>query len=455
MSWLRRINSVLKKEPETWLAYLHGQKFDSLQHLKEAQTKHKGRFIRILVWFLVSIKKTRLKYSPQKIHCEYLAYAGTRNQKNSLDKTIEYLRCKGHKVSVIAPEEILTEEETIEKGYFAIHHSPLELLKSLLLLFLRFRKLRAQLKNKNRKLISERLDNFLKVYNYLVYFDRLLSDTDVKMVIVSNDHNLQNRSFLALARSYNIKTIYMQHASVSNLFPALNVDYAFLDGLSALETYRECEKNYPSTDPPKAKRQVYLSGQKKYLKLSTISDVDRVGLALNSLDSLDDAQKLISFLAAKNYEIKLRWHPSLSGNAIERMYSRFEGFEIMYSNPREESLIEFFSSVSCLIAGNSSIHLEAALCNLLPIYYEITDSEIPDYYSYVKNGIAIRANDFIDIYNIIKKFCISGSPIDNKKIQYYSSTFGTEWENREGELVAEVISNITNNLTPPIKANSI
>ena len=65
---------------------------------------------------------------------------------------------------------------------------------------------------------------------------------------MSNDHSPANRALLLVAKSKGIKTVYMQHASVSNLFPVLDFDYSFLDGVNAYNIYKEIEGTKTEND---------------------------------------------------------------------------------------------------------------------------------------------------------------------------------------------------------------
>ena len=97
--------------------------------------------------------------------------------------------------------------------------------------------------------------------------------------------------------------------------------------------------------------------------------------------------------------------------------------------------------------SNSSIHLEAALVNLPTFYYEMSDEVyISDYYGYVKNGISkkLEENFSAELIN----FSIQELLLSEKRklaIKKYSETFGSLWQNREGELTALIIDNILNN----------
>lgn len=447
MLWLERIKKVLAIEPEGWLAYIYGQQFENLKHLQKAKPKYQGWHFRFLVWVYLVLRNTKLRPNSRLGTCEYLVYAGTENQKRALDETVCSLINEGCKLRAVAPKMILTKKDDI---YSVISYGPLDIFKIALIATLRIGALTKQLKNSNETLMSTRLDSFLIAYNSLVYFDKLLTITQPRFVLVSNDHNVPNRAILALARLRGVKTVYMQHASVSNLFPALNIDYIFLDGLSALESYRKCESNHPPGMLPTSERKIFLSGQKKSLKSKSLKNTKKVGVALNALDSINDVKRLLQFFSQNNVNIKLRWHPSLPPKYVEEIKSSLDDYYLEYSNPRKESLSDFFSDLTCLVAGNSSIHLEAALCHVVPIYYEISEADISDYYGYVKNNLAKSARDLSELLSVIQKVGAEDTGIDTESVKFYSATYGTEWEGAEGRLVAKTLLALESNEDLPL-----
>src|SRR5690606_31895089 len=160
---------------------------------------------------------------------------------------------------------------------------------------------------------------------------------------------------------------YMQHASVSRLFPALRVDYAFLDGQFALDTYRQCEENQPKTSRDVPTPKVFLTGQKKKLAIPASRETKKIGIALNALDNVATAIRFMKHLANAGYELRVRWHPGQAERHIQEYVTAFKDVrQIQVSNPRTESISDFMGSIRWLVAGNSSIHLEAALAGVTP-----------------------------------------------------------------------------------------
>lgn len=440
MRWYRDISEILRQEPETWLDYFHGQHLKDMPRYTQHIRRFRGVFRQLLSWFYFLLCHMSLRRCPylNDRHYRYIAYARSINQMNSLDSTIDALRSRGEKVLAMAPITFLNTQQR-KARYVGFNFGLFDTLKAIILLITRACKLQRTLKSKHPAAIGWFLSSFWSTYIYLVYFYELLKEAKPECVIISNDHNLSKRCMLAVAHYLGIKTVYIQHASVSSLFPALRVNYAFLDGQSALDIYRTCEANQPEWQRNVPVPKIFLTGQKKSIPLVAICDTCNVGLAINSMDAPDKVIELVQSLIDAGFTICFRWHPGLPIEQINKYKVTFTGKkQVRLSNPVIEHVGEFIAGLGYLIAGNSSIHLEAAVAGIQTIYYELTPAHIPDYYGYVKHGLAKEANSPKDLIGIIKNNNKGqkGLPAVNA-VRYYSATYKTEWHGREGELVAE------------------
>ena len=284
--WYREIVEILEQEPETWLAYLYGVQLDNIPHLSRFKPRFRGVFLRLLVVFHFLVRNLSLKKTPRlssEIRPRFLVYAGTINQMNALDSTIDSLRVSGESVVAVAKKGFVNTAERRVR-YQSYSFGVTDEAKAVLLMLIRGRKLYKSLKKIQTQAVDWHFNRFCQVYVYLAYFYDLLKGMRPEFVVTANDHNVPNRCILAVAHRLGIKTVYMQHASVSDLFPALRVNYAFLDGQAALDIYRECERNQPLTRRSVPTPQVFLTGQKKSLVCSDGQEKDYLGVALNALD---------------------------------------------------------------------------------------------------------------------------------------------------------------------------
>lgn len=451
MSWYEDIQSILAEESELWLAYLYGQKLKVITHLtRRKKPRFRGLILQIIKFFFEQIEHVSLRQSlPTECCVKYLVYVGSVNQKSSVETMIDGLQQRGESIVSIAHKGLIKNNSDKEK-YTVINFTLVDCCKATFLLLQRGLSLHQDLMKIHPLAVNWYFSNFCSVYMYLCYFQRIIGKLKPAFVIVSNDHNPANRCLLAVAHFLGIKTVYLQHASISSLFPALRVNYAFLDGQFALDTYRGCECNQPLNNRNVPIPKVYLTGQKKHLTRLKSSERNAIGLALNALDDTHEAVNLVKHLAeAMQRVVVVRLHPGLPIRTIRYYTAALEKHhQVRISSPTIEPVSAFMESISLLVSGNSSIHLEAALAGVVPVYYELTQSEIPDYYGYVKHGLAVQVKSAEEILRLASRV---GDFVPNiEAVRYYSATYLTEWEGYEGDLVAECLCRISRHETCPI-----
>ncbi len=442
MGWYRDVKNILADEPETWLAYLYGQRLEDMPAFLKHSPRFKGTFARIIAFFGFLAKQTSWRRKPS-VHgrkVDYLVFASSINQMNALSSTVRALKQDGHAVLAVGKKKFIDSVERKEL-YSADAFSLMDSLKAALLFVLRAPRLYFALRAQHPVKRSWYFHDFCHTYPYLPYFLGLFNSTRPDYVIVSNDHTCANRCCLAVAHYLGIKTVYMQHASVSTIFPALRVNYAFLDGRSALETYRQCERNQPNSPRDVPRPLAILSGQKKKLIASrgTGGTERYTGIALNLLDDIDAGLELTEKLATKGHKVCIRWHPGQKPDEIRKiktMVSRWE--KVILSDPKQESPGDFLARLRLVVAGNTSILLEAAVVGVLPVYYELQPPHFPDYYGFVRNGLAHHAKTPEHLERLLYESNDSICP-NPEVVRYYSATYKTEWDGHEGELVARCL----------------
>lgn len=442
MRWYRDIRKILDQEPEEWMAYRHGVQLDNTALFTRSRPRFPGVPLRllVLVYFLLRhLSWYRVPRGSRGDEVRFVVFAGSRNQESALEGVVNSLRRDSGKVLGIGrPGRIARTEDAT---YTATRFGTIDELKAVVLMAMRGWALYKRLRKKNRLALKWYFNRFCYVYIYLVYFQGLLNELNPEYVITSNDHSVANRCLFAIARSLGIKSVYMQHASVSYIFPALRMDYAFLDGQAALDIYRHCESNQPPGGAAGPIPKVFLTGQKKRLIRSEKSETSWVGVALNALDEPEAVRELICRLVEAGEAVCVRWHPGLNPKQIERYLNALHGHpEVRLSDPREEPVADFLEGLRTLIAGNTSIHLEAALAGVIPIYYEFGPPDDPDIYGYVACKLSRKAGSSEQLMQYLQE--IGEHTLNEDAIRYYSATFQTEWEGREGELVADCILKI-------------
>jgi len=447
--WLNEVRSVLAEEPEEWLDYLHGQQLSNLPNLGRLRRRLKGvvgRSFVLLGWAILRTRAgRRLGRRGQK---EILCYVSTHNQRAASEPAVIALREEGLSVLRIAEPEV-SKGSSGSVGYYKLSFGLRELGKGAWLFCCRVRPLLYRLRKKSSYLAIERLDSFAKSYFFLVCFERLIREAQPRLVLISNDHNPEARCLQAICRRKGVATAYIQHASVSRYFPALTVTYAFLDGRAGLENYKQCEENIPATLNKNLTRNVFLSGQKKSIKRAGRRGSRFVGVAVNSLDAPEDIMSTVAAIASGTTNLKVRWHPSTSRSMADQLIESLSNiWGVNFSDPRDESTETFLGELRCLIAGNSSIHLEAALAGVVPVYWEITTQDTRDYYGYVKNGLSVAPNSFDKLIRLVQAINENNLTLNNDAVRYYSATFGTDWQDKEGALVANYVRRILDGEKP-------
>lgn len=445
MRWLRTIWRALRIEPEVWAVYLAGQQSKEMPHVIEAKPRFSGLPLRIAAFgwgLLKALRPPRKSDLPSAV--DLLVFAQSENQANALSSTVKHLR--QYRVSVFpvttGGAAITSRELNAEKTEW-INLSISDALKVVVLAFIRAPVIIWNLRGKDARLRKWHIDAFFRCHIYLVFFDKLISSVQPRIILVSNDHNAPHRCLLALARVKGIETAYMQHASVSKRFPRLVFNYSLLDGAVAAAIYSACEGNGPAASLLPSQRHILLTGQKKWIKKHDVGSSRTVGVAINALDQAEDTERVVNELIESEYSVRLRWHPGMSRARTEEITAMLSGASsLTFSDPSVESVSEFLGRIAVLVAGNSSIHLEAAIAGVVPVYYEMSPVSAPDYYGYVKNGISLEAWDIDQLGSKIGEILIYSAEPDRRAVQAYSATFGTEWEGREGELAADILEHV-------------
>jgi len=80
----------------------------------------------------------------------------------------------------------------------------------------------------------------------------------------------------------------------------------------------------------------------------------------------------------------------------------------------------------------------------------LTPADQPDYYGYVRHGLAECVRSVGELTDFLQKTRYNLSP-KQQAVRYYSSTYLTEWDGREGELVALCLECLSTRRALPVK----
>ena len=257
-----------------------------------------------------------------------------------------------------------------------------------------------------------------------------------KLIIFSNDHNPYIRAFLLGSIKCNVPTVYIQHASVSNLFPPLSFTYSLLDGKDSLLKYESVGN---------CSGEIHLLGIPKYDKYISyrkdIKDLNTIGIGYNAFDDIDNINTIVSELNTK-FPLKyiiIRSHPS---DKRELTLSNLNN--VFISNSVKENSFEFINKIDLLICGDSSLHLEAAMLNRPCVYYRFTNTDIFDYYGYLKKriNIYIKNNEELMLYIAQYRFEAPGPYIHTK---FYNEAIMSDFEGHSTEKIIDFLNNKLHN----------
>lgn len=451
MIWFSTVLRALRLEPEVWAVYFLGQKFNEAAYRILDKPRYSGLPLRLAAYGRGLLKFIRFQ-SPGGFDrpADIFVLALTANQANSLITTVTHLRREGLSVHCVTGHDAASAPSAFGDGNcHRIALSLVDSIKVVLICFLRAPIIWRQLAAKDKRLRKQYFDAFLKCHIYLIYFEKALTSINPRLILMSNDHNVQQRCLLSLARVKSIKTAYVQHASVSRLFPALVFDYSLLDGQVAMDTYIDCNSHKPESAPLPDRQHIFLTGQKKPVQRCCSSEATTVGFAINSLDDVRDVMQVVNSMTDAGYDLRLRWHPGMGLAKVEEIRDFcLVTPSVGLSDPLIETVGDFLSQIRVLVAANSSIHLEAAVAGVMPVYFEMSPVSTRDYYGYVKNGVSAEAKDIDELRDLIDDVLRGSRTLNPNSVQAYSATFDTEWEGREGELAAGIIKSLLEGADP-------
>jgi len=252
------------------------------------------------------------------------------------------------------------------------------------------------------------------------------------ILFLSNDHSLAPRSILKAAKMIGVRTAYVQHASVTEIFPPLEFDVSFLDGDHAVKIYRNIAKINGAALPD-----ICVFGSPRMDAIFRLRDArsfarcDTVGVAVNTLDNPVIVRNYLRLLVAHGHIVVLRLHPRQDNvEQYEDIVSEFSG-AVRISGC--QSLAAYLESIELNFAGDSSIHLEAVASGVATFYCDFCTS-LNDYYGFVACGVAYPFGSiFFDVRGSagrIREIYLSQS----QALSFYFS-------NRDGVSSASLVAN--------------
>lgn len=281
-------------------------------------------------------------------------------------------------------------------------------------------------------------DIFWFVYGYHLAIYLELNRHRPRALVVANDHSYWARTIVLAAKRLGIPTFYVQHASVTEHFPPLIFDYSLLEGCDAAQKYAQAG--------PMEGRAFLIGMPKSDRYAGLVRDsgpIECLGLCLNSHDKMRRVEALVAAVrqAVPEVSVCIRPHPAASEKVWDEWRQLADRWVLDISNGRVEGPFDFLGRVDAVAAGDSSIHLEAALLNVTPIFYDFAGDGGADWYGYCRNNLCecfVEPAEFVDYLQAIRQ----SRPSIALQARRYCVTIGTEFHGCSGELGGAIIEQV-------------
>ncbi len=251
-------------------------------------------------------------------------------------------------------------------------------------------------------------DRYARLFGLYVLLRLRLRRWRPSIVVVANDHTFDARTVVKAVRDEGIATAYVQHAQISDEFPPLAVDYAFLDGIDSAEKY----------DRPGSRALVFLTGSPKFAgaRRNTADRVRTVGVCCNQNDAEAPVGRVVRAIgeAFPDLGIVFRPHP------LER-----RGFEdarrvsgVAVSDAVAETSVRFLSRCDAIVTGDSSIAAEALYLNVATVLYRYGPN-FRDHYGFVRNGALDLVTEPADLHDRLRSWMARKPDVRAMARRYY------------------------------------
>ena len=356
------------------------------------------------------------KSSVKDLFCKKILFVlPTLNNQRSLQKVIDILKNEKGNVRV-----------STRHFYSKIHVA----LISLLCLPFLWKEFQKHSKDEKRMTLHN-IYSFVLVPGLVSSYFHILKKYKPECIVLSNDHIYLTKSLALVCEDLGIKTIYVQHASVSYAFPELHFAYSFLDGKDSVLKY--------TAEGKKCASDIIMLGAARYDALGACR-INRkpgkrncIGVAINELDDNKTANDFCNELLARypHVRIKIRTHPGMKNKPFV-----FDNKDrIIYTCATDESIIDYLDSIDFQVSGDSGVHLDAILGGVSTIAYNFTESVLSDNYEYIKRGLVKYATDIDQIFEFAHQ-----SP-DVSVVRYYDESYQKSYSGNCSQIIAEFILN--------------
>lgn len=231
--------------------------------------------------------------------------------------------------------------------------------------------------NSENEIVYKNIFRILKLSGLSFIYDIILRNH--RLIIHYNDHTPYSVLLYDMAKKRRVKTVYIQHAPVSNRFPPLYHDLNVLFSEDSRQKYM---------DPFNRTRTFILFDVRFLLWQPPDIKSDTILICPNKMDNISTIQKLSNELN-KTHSIILRPHPADKRNWASKAYTL----------SKNKTIREDIQSCKYFITNESSVILEAIYANRI-CYKCSFFSESIDNYSFIRLGLI--ENEVKDVKTLIK-----------------------------------------------------
>ena len=219
-----------------------------------------------------------------------------------------------------------------------------------------------------------------------VFFSANPLPESFRALCVANDHAPIPRSLIKICRARGMKTIYIQHAPVTEYFPPLSTDLAILYDDASSAAYRmSAEKNGVASTA----EVVLMPPFSNIFRQPVLGDgLKIVGLCIGRYPQTRRLLPIIQDLVSETgcvKEVVLRPHPACDLDLSSLLVSKKVSIQ-----RAGRSLQDFSDAIDLALVSNSGVALELLHNGVMTFYVEGMDDLANDYYGFVKSNILPR-----------------------------------------------------------------
>lgn len=287
-------------------------------------------------------------------------------------------------------------------------------------------------KGYRRRSFTQGFDHYWIIYGLYITSRIWLRSLRPRAMIFANLLFPYARVLQKAAREEGVICVYMQHASLMADIPAFNCDYVLLEGRDSLEKAAKTGAGH---------ERFFLIGMPKHdayvLHVNTHRSVLSIGICTNGSDLLPIVEALLAQLRQEFPAMKMIVRQHSSDRRVKAWRNLARKYTMEFSDSRMEISFDFLKNVDVIVAGDSNILLEAALMNVMPLYYDFPQKHL-DSLGFERHGLVEYFSEPQAICGFIRR--IAGcKPSVRDKAKYYNATIGTNYDGRSSELASELI----------------